>query len=149
MSRPTYERSGDLQREAKAIEAMGAVWGVQFAKTPKFYSIDFCMIDQLGKVCGWVEIKGKTFARSTYPTFYTSTEKLLRLIRMGQFTGLPAFLVCSWLDGVFYIQPTPSDCRRWAIKVGGRVDRGDADDVEPVTHIPVEEFKPVASGSPI
>lgn len=148
MSRPVYERTADLQREMDAVALMGQRWGVTFAKTPKFYAIDFCMVDQLGRVCGWLEVKGKTFPRSTYPTFFTSTEKLLRLVRMGQFTGLPSILVCSWADGVFYTQPTPQDCRRWAIKVGGRVDRGDADDLEPVTHIPVGEFMSVIDSKP-
>ena len=144
MSRPVYERDSDLQRERAAIEQIEGLWGLRFEKTPRFYAIDFCIVNSMGRVCGWVEIKGKTFPKNTYPTFFTSVEKLLRLLRMSQFTGLPAYLVCCWQDGVFFIQPTPMDCRTYAIKIGGRTDRGDADDVEPVAHIPIEHFKPVS-----
>lgn len=143
MSRPAYETEGDLLRERKAIEAIEAIHGVSLRKTPRFYAIDYCLMKD-GKVAGWVEIKGKTFPRETYPTFYTSVEKFLRLVRMGHFTGLPSFLICSWSDGVFYSMQDAHAGRRYDIRMGGRTDRNDSDDVEPVIHIPVTDFHPIS-----
>jgi len=31
----------------------------------------------------------------------------------------------------------------WSVRVGGRKDRNDWQDIEPVTHIPISEFKDV------
>ena len=51
-------------------------------------------------------------------------------------TGLDALIIVEWEDCIGYTQLDGD----WIIKTGGRVDRNDWQDIEPVVHIPVTEF---------
>ena len=146
MSRPTYETDGHLEGERKVIEAIEAIHGVKLSKTPKYYHIDYCILDVRGKVCGWVEVRNKTFHRAKFTSFYTSLEKYLSVARMGHLTGKPAFIACGWTDGIFFKMANHGDARKYPITVGGRTvnTRNDPDDIEPVIHIPIEDFTPIA-----
>lgn len=145
MSRPTYERDDHLREEEAAIDALQAVWGVVARKTPKYYKIDYAICNAVGVVVGWVEVRGKTFPRSQYATFYTSLEKYLSVCRFQYATAKPAFLLVKWSDCILIYRMSVDDCRRRKITVGGRTvnSRGDDQDIEPVIHIPVAEFKPL------
>lgn len=143
MSRPTYERDDHLREEEAAIDALQAVWGIVARKTPKYYKIDYAICNAVGVVVGWVEVRGKTFPRSQYATFYTSLEKYLSVCRFQYATAKPAFLLVKWSDGIFIYRISVADCSRRKITVGGRTvnSRGDDQDIEPVIHIPVAEFR--------
>lgn len=142
MSRPTYENDGHLKDEEICIEAVEAVWGVACVKTPRYYKIDYCVVDPNNRVVGWIEIRCKNFARSQYRTFYTSLEKYLSVCRAQYATARPAFLLVKWSDGIFIYRVNAQDLARRDITVGGRTanSRGDDQDIEPVIHIPIAEF---------
>jgi hypothetical protein len=146
MARPTYETDGHLESERRVVEAIQAMHGVTLVKTPKYYHIDFCVVDLRNKVVGWVEIRNKTFPRRKFDSFYTSLEKYLSVAKMGHLTGLPAYIACEWTDGTFFKQVNHGDARKYPVTVGGRTvnSRNDPDDIEPVIHIPVDDFLPIA-----
>lgn len=147
LSRPTYETEGHLESERKVIETIEALHGVKLTKTPKYYHIDYCIVDMRNKVCGWIEVRNKTFNRNKFTSFYTSLEKYLSVARMAHLTGLPAYIACSWTDGIFFKTVHHGDARVYPITVGGRTvnSRNDPDDIEPVIHIPIEDFKPIST----
>lgn len=93
--------------------------------------------------------QGKTFPRSQYATFYTSLEKYLSVCRFQYATAKPAYLLVKWSDCTQIYRMSADDCRRRKITVGGRTvnSRGDDQDIEPVIHIPVAEFKPLTDPS--
>ena len=145
MARPTYETEGHLESERRIIEAIEAMHGVTLMKTPKYYHIDYCVVDIRNKVCGWVEVRNKTFHRHKFTSFYTSLEKYLSVAKMGYLTNLPAYIACSWTDGMFFKEVKHGDARVYPITVGGRTvnSRNDPDDIEPVIHIPIDAFQPI------
>ena len=146
---PRLETETDLQRESFAINAIATIHKKVFKKTPPFYKIDYCLVDEKnGKetVKAWVELKGKGFAKNSYPTFYTSLDKYLSVARIAEDTGLPAFLVVHWTDGVFFKRIHTRDAIIYDILWGGRTikKRGLSNDEEPVIHIPNSDFKPIS-----
>jgi hypothetical protein len=145
MSRPTYEREDHLAAERRVIDSIEALHGVKLSKTPKYYHIDYCIVDIRNKVCGWVEIRNKNFERAKFTSFYTSLEKYLSVAKMGHLTGMPAYIACEWTDGTFFKQVSHGDARKYPITIGGRTvsTRNDPDDIEPVIHIPITEFQPI------
>jgi hypothetical protein len=147
MKRPTYETDGHLEDEEKTIEVIETCWGVIAKKTPKYYKIDYAICDMSNEIVGWIEIRGKTFPRSQYATFYTSLEKYMSICRFQYATGKPAYLVVKWTDGIFIYRVSPRDPSTRKVTIGGRtvVSRGDDQDIEPVIHIPVNEFTPIGS----
>ena len=58
--------------------------------------------------------------------------------------GLLVYLVIGWPDGVYGYRLRPYDLDRFVIAIGGRVDRSDAADIEPVVHVPAREFKKIS-----
>lgn len=150
MSRPSYESEDDLRREQEAIEALEAICGVQCRKTPRYYEIDYCLVNPAEEVQGWIEIRCKGFRRDAHKTFYTSLKKYITLCRFSQATGFPSFILCKWQDEPAKIyQVLPDDLKRYRITVGGRtrVSRGDDQDIEPVIHIPTEKFVSLSSAN--
>lgn len=155
--RPTYETEKHLQRERNIISSIEELCGVRLQKTPKYYHIDYCMIEKnkhlpQANVLAWVEIRGKEFAKESFPTFYTSLEKYISVARMSHLTGKPAFILANWkgvsLDGqTEYHKVDYKDIKTFEIKMGGRTtnSRGDEQDIEPVIHIPTRFFKPLTS----
>jgi hypothetical protein len=74
---------------------------------------------------------------SALPTTYMlSQQKYQGLLSWAEY-GLTPILLVSWQDAIGYVRlPCPHD-----IAVGGRRDRGDALDIEPVVHIKTSDFK--------
>ena len=54
--------------------------------------------------------------------------------------GINCILLVQWADSMGGVQMSNE---YWSVRVGGRKDRNDWQDIEPVTHIPISEFKDV------
>ena len=134
--RPIYETEKDLQREQAIAERVAAAWGGEMVKLIPRYSIDYVFIHD-GECAAWVEIKSRTVASTTYPTYYASLHTVMFGKQMAAETGLPFFLVVSWSDTIKFLQVTKS----YPIKYAGRTDRGDAFDKTPAYIIPIDEFQ--------
>lgn len=146
MSRPEYEREEHRQTEAAIKQQVEALHGVSLHKSPRYYEIDYFVTKNGSKnIIAWVEIRGKEFNQHSYPTFYTSLMKFISVARMSHMTGKPAYIIAVWKDYAGFYKCEWQDTRRFEIKIGGRTtnSRGDAQDIEPVIHIPVDEFKPL------
>ena len=139
MNRPLYESPQDLTNEASLVGICEREWNCKAHKLAIKYGVDFALVrHQI--VCAFVEIKARTTPRDRYPTYMISLDKMVRAGDLYSATGLPVFLVVGWTDGAGW---TSLHQRDWArdVRIGGRTDRGDAQDTEPVVHIPVFEFK--------
>lgn len=106
-------------------------------KMPPRYPVDFALCDQQENVVGWAEVKCRTNPAQKYPTYMLSLAKYEGLVRLQLFTGLPAELVVAWTDFVGTLK-VPALVR---IGFGGRTDRGDDQDTEPVVLIPIRQFQ--------
>jgi len=135
--RPIYESDTDLYNEREVINALNDLWQTQSTKLPRSYGLDYTLT-RGGRVTAFVEIKCRTIPSWTYDTYMISLAKVLKAKSLGNNVGVPAFLVVRWNDMVGYV-----DLRIVAldVQVGGRKDRGDEQDIEPVCMIPIKEFK--------
>ena len=66
-------------------------------------------------------------------------EKVLAARQFSEFAGVPSILAVKWKDGSgFIVLNTLED---FELGFGGRVDRDDSQDMEPVIFIPIKNFR--------
>ncbi|HAD28754.1 MAG TPA: hypothetical protein DCF96_08840 [Rhodobacteraceae bacterium] len=135
--RPTYETSKDLNKEILAIKKFIAIFGgdVDFVKLPLQYKMDFCLIDNK-IVKTFVEVKCRTNKKTAYSTYIISMSKIV-VAKSYNDIGINCILLVQWTDQMGWVDLSNNE---WSTKVGGRKDRGDWQDIEPVIHIPISEF---------
>ena len=139
--RPRYERSWDLAAESIVLGEICRKWGCTSQKLPVRYKLDYLLLRE-GKGVAWLELKARTNARLAYPTYMISMGKVISAKELTGASGLPSFLLVQWKDELGYARL--DSLSNFSVSVGGRVDRGDDDDIEPVALIPVDDFHLVA-----
>jgi len=135
MSRPIYETPADLVNERRVADALLERWRCNAVKLPRRYEIDYAL-SRGNRVMAWAEVKCRTNPREQYPTYMVALGKVLTGLNLSQRTNLPFMLVVQWTDSLGWVTPTFD-----AIHIGGRHDRGDREDEEPMVHIPIADFK--------
>lgn len=137
MSRPLYESTADIQNEQQVAQALADRWGCDLAKMPKAYPCDWAFVRE-GAVVGLAEIKCRKVPSGRYKTLILSLHKWTQLQQFSQHT--PAVLVARFDDCIKW---APIDGKPRLVAIGGRQDRGDWQDTEPVIHIPIAEMRTV------
>lgn len=145
--RPAYETPVDRAREAAVVEAFASHYSLQTIKLPARYPLDFAVLrdSEDGKaITAFGEVKVRTHACGAFPTVILSVAKWSEGMALVERTGTRFLLLVGWDSG--------SDIR-WVdlttlagpprIAPGGRQDREDSDDAEPVIHIPIHVFRQV------
>ena len=135
MSRPIYETEADRANERRVADILLDRWRCTAVKLPRRYEIDYAL-SRGNRVMAWAEVKCRTNPREQYPTYMVALGKVIAGLDLAQRTNLPFMLVVQWTDSLGWVTPKLD-----AIHIGGRHDRGDGDDEEPVAHIPITEFK--------
>ena len=137
--RPTYERPADRSAEREVIdELLTLLGGLKAHKLPRADQIDFAITDADKNVVAVAEVKCRT---QRYPTLMLSASKWLRLQEYRSL-GIDALLVVRWPEGTF-IAPALPECVA-SVEIGGRIDRGDPEDMEMVVHVRGDAFKRMA-----
>jgi len=138
--RTTYEAKLDVTNE-KAVQAeIEKRWSCNLHKMPKAQHIDW--VATRGKqATAFIELKCRTNKRHQYPTLMLSFSKWMHGIQMASAAAIPFLLVIRWLDGTYYLKVTDSTPMR--VEHGGRQDRGDWQDMEPVVQIDINLFRPL------
>jgi hypothetical protein len=133
--RPLYETGEDLDREREVAAHFGGLTNSIPVKLPISSHADYLMVrDREAKAV--VEVKCRTNHRLAYGTYMISQHKFDGLSSWERY-GLTPILLVSWKDSVGYVKlPCPHQK-----SIGGRTDRGDAQDIEAVVHIAISEFK--------
>lgn len=133
--RPRYETAYDMADERGVAERLSVLWSCDLRKMPEFYPCDWAFV-RSQKVVGLAEGKCRKVMSSAYPTLILSLHKWTDLQRYAQHT--PTLLVARFNDCIKWI---PVDGKPREVGIGGRKDRGDWQDTEPVVHIPIKEMK--------
>lgn len=136
-ARPAYESGRDRERERSVIAAAFGAHGVEAVKLARAYEVDFALM-RGERVMGVAEVKVRNRA---YDTLMLSLHKAQALRRFAA-DGLRAWLVVCVPAGI-YARRIAAD-ERLDIRLGGRVDRGDWQDIELVAHFPMVGMKRVA-----
>jgi hypothetical protein len=135
--RPRYETEESLVQETQVLTLLCHHWECIAKKLPVRYELDYLLIRNR-KAMGWLEIKVRAINYEYYPTYMISLGKVMAARKLTEATSLPSFLVVQWRDGKGYIRL--DDLGEFEITMGGRTDREDDQDVEPVVLFPIQGF---------
>jgi len=138
--RPTYETPYDMDAEDKVALILAEKWKCEVQKLPQFYRVDRALTRD-SRIEGLVEIKCRLrVRRDKYPTYMLSVSKLGAMDALARAMKIPVFLVVEWEDEIGYIETDGLLAEIEDFYIGGRVDRNDKQDKEPVVYIPIEDF---------
>ena len=133
--RPLYETPENLKREAEVAEQIKAAWKCDVKKLPISYRIDYVIL-QDSKPVAVMEIKCRS---AMYEEMYLSLHKCMAGREMSKSVGLPFILVYEFKDKGIYWHKIGDEPLELA--VGGRTDRGDWQDIEPMAVFRLSTFK--------
>jgi Holliday junction resolvase len=133
--RPRYESASDVDNELLVVTELCDRWHCTARKVPISYHFDYVLMR--GKPVAVVEIKCR---KRRYETLILSLQKAVMLHFYAQQMGVKPLIVVHW-DKTYFTALQP--VRDYQITWGGRIDRNDDQDMEPVIHIPSEDFIPV------
>ena len=131
--RPIYETSENRKSEQAVADLLASAWKTSILKLPKLAKIDRLVVAD-GNVRAWLEIKCRYNRMDAYPTYMISAHKIKDGLALSEATKIPFILVVSWSDGVRWTKVESM----YPTRSGGRVDRGDAQDIELVCDIPLD-----------
>lgn len=138
-TRPVYETRYNEGREWAAIRRFGDRYGRRPVKLPKFYHVDYAMMEKdTNKITSWVEVKCRENIKDKYPTLILSVHKVLSGIQIAKATNMGFVLFVEWVDYAGHV--LIDDRHNFQVSIGGRYDRSDPQDVEPVFEIPISRF---------
>ena len=143
VNRPAYETAANRDAEREIVEAWishrwpGKRTARKFPTGPR-YCIDYGLYSGFDNLMAVAEIKDRG---AQYATVILGASKMHELIRWMR-NGTPAYFVVRIPRGIFEYRITV-DVTHLGIKLGGRSDRNDSNDMEPVYHIPMDYFTKV------
>jgi len=141
-ARPLYETQADRRREASVAGIISQRLNVKLVKLPIRYSIDYAgYYFDTKTLKAWYEIKCRNFHSLNliqYDYLILSLAKVMAGLQLSWTTRKPFYIFWSFLDNsIYFIEITTELVKEVAdIKSGGRIDRGDPQDVEPMLCFP-------------
>ena len=135
-NRPIYERPMDLANERSLAQIASANWRCSMSKLKAKSSFDYAALrDQ--KVAAFVEMKVRTNPANKYSSYMISITKIIKAQQVFQALDIPVFLLVKWTDSIGF---TALHKVNATVQIGGRKDRKDPQDIEPVALIPIDQF---------
>ena len=131
-----YETDADLKRENGIVKSICDTYQFDAFKLPLESRLDYILTKD-EKVVALIEIKSRTCNTSDYETYMISKGKYDSLVDYSKRMRLPSAIFVQWTDRLgFMIVP----CEHTEGH-GGRRDRNDKKDLEPMVYIPIDKFK--------
>lgn len=156
MNRPVYENATTLEREGKLLDIFIEnyhvlrlqPYAIQMCKLPISYRLDFGIFHyESGELVGLAELKCRNYNFGDFSTFSISAGKFNAAIQLQQSLDVPVYFVVGWKDkNVLYTlfpDYTKVGKEKFVTKWGGRHDRDDIGDMEPMVHIPNNHFREI------
>jgi hypothetical protein len=131
--RPMYETARSLGDEQAVLSRLESAWGCVGKKLPIHYQVDFALCVE-GEIKAWVEVKCRD---KKYPEMWLSLHKVMAGVSLNKTTSLPFILVYGFGEEIYWmtVETIPE------ITMGGRTDRGDWQDIEPMAVFELSKFK--------
>lgn len=133
-----YENAADKEREEGVANAISYAWNCEQIKRPELDGID-CELQRDGDTVAYVEIKCRNNPSHQYDEYMIDAFKLSHGLWVSDHEGRPFFLVVKFTDGIHWVRVTEEIRRNQ--RPGGRVDRGDPNDIEMCCYIPMKLFR--------
>jgi hypothetical protein len=139
VTRPYYETKQDLQNERNIAKIIEDVHNCKLIKMPIKLSLDFMAVRD-GKAVAFIEARHRKNKMDKYPTYMISLYKVMMAKQLEATTGLPSLLAVQFSDKFAMIKLPPKNIET---RIGGLTSRGDPQDIEPVVHFNINQFKVV------
>lgn len=136
MSRPYYENRKSLQKEHALAQGLEKRWECKLKKLPIKYMLDYAAWKNR-QISAWVELKCRTIPFEQYDEYMISLAKVMAAKELSRNTGLKSFLVVQWNNKTAFLQLDNAD---YELRMGGRKDRSDPDDIEPCCYFQLKDF---------
>jgi hypothetical protein len=134
--RPIYENSNDLSNELRISQYLENCWKAKFVKMPISYHIDWAIVRD-NEIKAFAEYKRRHNLKDRYETLMLSLNKWRNGRSLGADLGVPFFIIVEWDDGLYYYN---TNIETPIYGFGGRLDREDLQDQEPVVFINTKLF---------
>ena len=144
--RQIYETQSDLENEKSISQVIENLCNLSLRKLSMKCFIDFIAFRNK-KAVAVVEVKKRNNNHDTYPTLILSLAKYNRGAEFYRVNGLKFIFAVQFTDGCFFYEYRDDD--RFEVELGGRTDRKDTEDIEPVIHIPINRMKSLANRGPM
>ena len=136
------ETSKNLINEKNIMTQASKAWGVKFKKLPLQYKLDFA-ITRNKNVIGFCEVKSRNCSVVQYNTYIISLKKIMAGLELAKITNTKSMLLIGWNDMIGYTQMDT----HFKTIIGGRTDRFDWQDEEPMAEINITKFKKLIKGA--
>ena len=138
MSRPIYETDHNRKKESDAALLIEQRLNLTVVQNKRLYPADYSLTKSNGTIKAIGEIKVRNNPRFKYDTFFISADKVCKCKAFAREFGIPFFLFVWWDDGLYGIDLSNKEPMK--IAIGGRRDRGDNQDIEPMAHYDPRDF---------
>ena len=135
MPRPTYETCVDRLSEGRCVRMLTGL-GFSVFQFPKYSIADMIAVSERGTYL--IEFKSRSHSFGTYPTVIIPEQKLAPCLKIADYLSVRFAYVVEFEDGMYWSEPY-----NYSVAIGGRIDRGDPKDIEPLAHIPLDQFRKV------
>jgi hypothetical protein len=140
--RPRYETSEDLKNERDIADFIEKKYKLILRKMPDRYFIDFMAFRENGTPVAVIETKRRRHSLGKYDTIFLSLAKWNHGRQFHHENHIPFAFIVALDDGIYKykyesVDACGYDNKSLKIKWGGRDDRGDGQDLEPMVHIPI------------
>ena len=131
--RKLYENETTLATEEEVAGKITKAYGIVPIKLPRSYRLDWAFT-QDDNIVAWGELKYRSHNFNKYPDLFISLSKYMAGCELKQRTELPFYIMAHFTNGLYAWKHDYGEELR--ITMGGRFDRDDPADREPVIHIP-------------
>jgi len=138
--RTAYETLETLQAERSFMHRYEAAFSVHCEKLPVSYRLDYAVME-MGQVVQWLELKNRSHAMHKYPAYWISLGKFLHGAALADRTTISFILAVRFSDCDALVNCSALSRKQWGIAHGGRRDRNDPADMEPLVTIPINLFE--------
>jgi hypothetical protein len=142
IARQFYETARDRVRERAIANEVGAVWGCCFVQNKPGFAADLCAVRD-GHVIGLAEVRERPRhsleVLDGWGGVFFSLQKWSNIHGLTLSSGLP-FVFILKAAGVLHFHATRTFDHD-GVDIGGRTDRGDWQDVEPVALLRAHRFR--------
>jgi hypothetical protein len=153
MSRPFYETEEDRSKEFAVAKSLATLWGYTAIKLKPACEIDY-VLTLFDDIKGVMEIKCRNYSYEQLDKlggYMLSCHKMSALRRWHADFPIGVAIAIQLTDGIFVFTVSHASAfeRFPKIKMAGRRDRGDAQDIEPCVLIPMQKFRKILDAETI
>jgi hypothetical protein len=135
--RPVYECAQDRLNQKRIAHEVAKLWGWQAIELKPLYQMDFCLVTVTQIVQALLEAKVR---KKTYETYIVGLHKWNAYLSLAARARLPLLLAYELPDGIYLAKFEHDENPPYDVRIGGRFDRDDPQDIEPCVHIPARHF---------